>query len=45
MQIQRAGIGEDIAKHAVDEVFSGIDDDELIEASLRRRLRRAGHHR
>jgi regulatory protein len=39
MQIQRAGIGKDIAKHAVDEVFSGIDDDELIEAALRKRLR------
>jgi regulatory protein len=39
MQIQRAGIDKDIARHAVDEVFSGIDDDELIEASLRKRLR------
>jgi len=38
MQIQRAGIGKDLAKRAVDEVFSGIDDDELIEASLRKRL-------
>jgi len=39
MQIQRAGIGQDIAKRAIAEVFSGIDDDELIEASLRKRLR------
>jgi len=39
MQIQQAGIGKDIAKRAVDEVFSAIDDDELIEASLRKRLR------
>jgi regulatory protein len=39
MQIQRAGIGKDVAKRAVDEVFSEIDDDELIEASLRKRLR------
>ena len=39
MQIQRAGIDKDIARRAVDEVFSGIDDDELIEASLRKRLR------
>ena len=39
MQIQRAGIGKDLAKRAVDEVFSEIDDDELIEASLRKRLR------
>ena len=39
MQIERAGIGTDLAKRAVDEVFSEIDDDELIEASLRKRLR------
>ena len=39
MQIQRAGIGKDLAKRAVDEVFSEIDDDELIEASMRKRLR------
>ena len=39
MQIQRAGIGKDLAKRAVDEVFSEIDDDELLEASLRKRLR------
>ena len=39
MQIERAGIGTDLAKRAVDEVFSEIDEDELIEASLRKRLR------
>jgi regulatory protein len=39
MQIQRAGIDKDLAKRAVDEVFSGIDDEELIEAALRKRLR------
>jgi regulatory protein len=39
MQIERAGIGKDLAKRAVDEVFGEIDDDELIEASLRKRLR------
>lgn len=39
LQIQQAGIGKDIAKRAVDDVFSGIDDDELIGASLRKRLR------
>ncbi len=39
MQIQRAGIGKEIAKRAVDEVFDAIDDDALIEASLRKRLR------
>lgn len=41
MQIQRAGISKEIARRAVDEVFGAIDDDELIEASLRKRLR--GH--
>jgi regulatory protein len=39
MQMQRAGIGTAIAKRAVDEVFDAIDDDALIEASLRKRLR------
>lgn len=39
MQIQQAGISQDIASRAVDAVFSRIDDDELIEASLRKRLR------
>ena len=39
MRIQQAGIGKDIARQAVDQVFGGIDDDELIEAALRKRLR------
>lgn len=39
MQIQRAGISKEIAKRAVDEVFDTIDDDALIEASLKKRLR------
>ena len=39
MQLQQAGISKDVAARAVDEVFSGVDSDELIEASLRKRLR------
>ncbi len=39
MQIQQAGIDKDTAKRAVDEVFGGIDEDALIEAALRKRLR------
>lgn len=39
MQIERAGIARDVARHAVDEVFGGLDDAALIEASLNRRLR------
>jgi len=39
MQIERAGIGRETAKRAVDEVFDAIDDDALIEASLKKRLR------
>jgi len=39
LQIQRAGIDKDTAKRAVDGVFEAIDDDALIEASLRKRLR------
>src|SRR5262249_19725327 len=39
MQIQRAGIGGDVARREVDAVFDGVDDDALIEASLRKRLR------
>src|SRR2546426_9362298 len=38
MQIQRAGIGKDVAKRAVADVFDAIDDDALIEASLKKRL-------
>ena len=39
MQIERAGIGRETAKRAVDDVFDAIDDDALIEASLAKRLR------
>ena len=38
MQIQRAGIRKDVARQAVDEVFDALDDDALIEASLKKRL-------
>jgi regulatory protein len=39
MQLERAGIAKDVAKQAIDEVFGGIDDEALIEGSLRKRLR------
>jgi regulatory protein len=39
MQIERAGIAKATAKHAVDQVFDAIDDDALLESSLRKRLR------
>jgi regulatory protein len=39
LQIERAGIAKAIAKQAVDAVFDAIDDDALIEASLKKRLR------
>jgi regulatory protein len=39
LQIERAGIAKSTAKRVVDEVFGAIDDDELLEASLRKRLR------
>ena len=39
MQIERAGIAKSTAKRAVDEVFDAIDDDALLESSLRKRLR------
>jgi regulatory protein len=39
MQIQRAGITGAVAKRAVEQVFDGIDDEALLEASLARRLR------
>ena len=38
-QIEHAGIAPPTARRAVDEVFSGIDDQALIEAALSRRLR------
>jgi regulatory protein len=39
MQLERAGIAKGTAKQAIDEVFEAIDDEALIEASLRKRLR------
>jgi regulatory protein len=39
LQIERAGIGAATAKHAVEQAFSAIDNDALIEASLAKRLR------
>ena len=39
MQLERAGITKETAKQAIDSVFEGIDDEALLEASLRKRLR------
>jgi regulatory protein len=39
MQIERAGISKAAAKHAIEQVFEGVDDDAQLEASLARRLR------
>jgi len=39
MQIERAGIAKATAKRATDDAFDAIDDDALLESSLRRRLR------
>jgi regulatory protein len=39
MQIERAGIAKETARAAIDEVFETIDDDALLESSLRKRLR------
>jgi len=39
LQIERAGISKSAAKKAIDEVFESIDDEELLEASLAKRLR------
>ena len=39
IQLERAGIAKDTVKQALDGVFDAIDDDALIEASLRKRLR------
>ena len=38
LQIERAGIAKETAKAAIDEVFEAIDDDALLESSLRKRL-------
>jgi regulatory protein len=42
MQIERAGISREAARHAIDEVFSNVDDEALLEASLAKRLRGRG---
>src|SRR5262249_11653065 len=39
MQIERAGISKSTAKRATDDAFDGIDDDALLDSSLRKRLR------
>jgi regulatory protein len=39
MQIERAGIAKRTANDAIDEVFSTIDDEALLQASLAKRLR------
>src|SRR6478672_6588111 len=38
MQIERAGIAKDTAKAAIDTVFGDVDDEALLESSLRKRL-------
>jgi regulatory protein len=42
MEIERAGIDKATARRVVDEVFTEVDDDALLEAALARRLRSAG---
>jgi regulatory protein len=39
IQLERAGIAKETAKAAIDNVFEAIDDDGLMESSLRKRLR------
>ena len=39
LQLERAGIAKDTARAAIDSVFDAIDDSELLESSLRKRLR------
>jgi regulatory protein len=39
IQLERAGIAKDTVKQAIDSVFEGIDDEALLESSLRKRLR------
>jgi regulatory protein len=38
MQIERAGIGTEVARRAVDAAFGNSDDSALLEASLQKRL-------
>jgi regulatory protein len=42
LQLERAGIAKEIAQAALDSVFDPIDDDRLLESSLRKRLRDRG---
>jgi regulatory protein len=42
MEIERAGIDNATARRVVDEVFTSLDDDALLEAALARRLRADG---
>ena len=39
MQLERAGIAKETAKAAIEEVVGTIDDEALLESSLRKRLR------
>ena len=39
MQLERAGIAKETAKAAIEEIFGTIDDEALLESSLRKRLR------
>ena len=38
-QIEQAGIAPATARHAIDEVFEGVDDEALLEEALARRLK------
>jgi len=42
LEIERAGIDKATARRVVDEIFTGLDDDALLEAALARRLRSVG---
>ncbi len=42
LEIERAGIDKATARHVVDEVFAELDDDALLDAALKRRLRLDG---
>jgi regulatory protein len=39
LHLERAGIATETARAAIDSVFDAIDDDRLLESSLRKRLR------
>ncbi len=39
-KIESAGIAAATARHAVDEVFGSLDDDDLLESALAKRLKR-----